>query len=279
MKTFPSLLAPLKINTSPSPQPSKGPIPLPTGAQIKARFEAASAASADIARQLTKPIEDHHQAVGGFLKLTEAAITDLRYNHYLHDGEVGRALVKLGKAINELRQVLDRRRTRHLGGRPGGDAYFGAELGALHKLNYEVDTQLKVHRDRLQIAREVDQECPLTNPAARRARRVELAQAKKKPLSDNIRQEIDQMVAKVVAASRRQPQLMPGKQPLALPVSAELPPTDPHAELRAALLEDPDRPQATFVSLCRVHPITVRRCRRELEEAGAIPYLEHRHAA
>jgi hypothetical protein len=61
------------------------------------------------------------------------------------------------------------------------------------------------------------------------------------------------------------------------PVPMPLPKANPHADLRAALLEDPDRPQAAFVKLCRVHPITVRRCRRELEEAGAIPVLAHRH--
>jgi hypothetical protein len=40
---------------------------------------------------------------------------------------------------------------------------------------------------------------------------------------------------------------------------------------------NPDQPQAVFVKRCRVHPDTVRRCRREPEEAGAIPFLAHRH--
>jgi len=40
---------------------------------------------------------------------------------------------------------------------------------------------------------------------------------------------------------------------------------------------EPDQPQATFVKQFGVHPLTVRRCRRELEEGGAIPVLPHRH--
>jgi hypothetical protein len=50
-----------------------------------------------------------------------------------------------------------------------------------------------------------------------------------------------------------------------------------HAAVRAALTENPDRSQASLVKECKVHPDTVRRCRRELEEAGAIPVLPHRH--
>jgi hypothetical protein len=60
-------------------------------------------------------------------------------------------------------------------------------------------------------------------------------------------------------------------------VPMPLPKANPHADLRAALLENPDQPQAAFVRRFRVHPITVRRCRRELEEAGVIPILAHRH--
>jgi hypothetical protein len=35
--------------------------------------------------------EDHHSAVGAFLKFAEAAITRLRYTRYLHDRDVGKA--------------------------------------------------------------------------------------------------------------------------------------------------------------------------------------------
>jgi hypothetical protein len=50
-----------------------------------------------------------------------------------------------------------------------------------------------------------------------------------------------------------------------------------YTSLREALIKNADQPQASFVKQFRVHPITVRRCRRELEEAGAIPVLAHRH--
>jgi hypothetical protein len=76
---------------------------------------------------LEQTAEEHHQAIGGFLKMAEAAITSLRYTSYLNDREVGKALGKIVRAINEARPVLDRQRTRVLGGRAGGDAYFGDE--------------------------------------------------------------------------------------------------------------------------------------------------------
>jgi hypothetical protein len=91
-------------------------------------------------------------------------------------------------------------------------------------------------------------------------------------------------VEKSVNAARGQAMKLPWGAPAALtppagPTPAALPNPDRHADLRAALLENPDQPQADFVKLCRVHPNTVRRTRRELEEAGAIPFLAHRHAA
>jgi hypothetical protein len=94
--------------------------------------------------------------------------------------------------------------------------------------------------------------------------------------SDEVKRGLADAIGNVMSAARGQPQLLPGDQPGAL---IEPPMTDRHATLRTALLENPDQPQAAFVKLCRVHPYTVRRCRRELEEAGAIPFLEHRHAA
>jgi hypothetical protein len=93
-------------------------------------------------------------------------------------------------------------------------------------------------------------------------------------LSDKTKQELADAIGNVMSAARGHPQLLPGDQPAAL-----IEPPDRHGDLRAALLENPDQPQAAFVKLCRVHPYTVRRTRRELEDAGAIPFLAHRHAA
>jgi hypothetical protein len=52
---------------------------------------------------------------------------------------------------------------------------------------------------------------------------------------------------------------------------------DRHVDLCLALIENPDQPQAVFVKRFHVHPNTVRQTRRELEEAGEIPVLTHRH--
>jgi hypothetical protein len=232
-----------------------------------------------------RTIEDHHRAVGAFLKYVEAAITDLRYNSYLNDRgragadrEVGKGLDNIIKAIQQARPGLDRERTRRLGGRPGGDDYFGDELDRLHKLVYAIETKRKIHNEELQAHRELDRVTPLEDPDERKWRKQELALSRF-TLPDEIQQELDDTIGNVMSAARGHPQLLPGNPPVALDVlSVDAPPTtDRQAALRTALLENPNQPQATFVKLCRVHPNTVRRCRRELDEAGAIPFLAHRH--
>jgi hypothetical protein len=221
---------------------------------------------------LEQTAADHHRAIGGFLKMAEAAITDLRYGRYLHDREVGTALGKIIKAVAEARPVLDRRRTKVLGGCPGGDAYFGAELDALHRTVYAIETSLKIRREHIAWERELDRLHPL-DPYERKGRRLALAQAEQLPLADHVRQELHQTINDVVTAARKQPQLLLGTPPTAMK------PTERHELLTAMLRENPDQPQATFVKECRVHPSTVRRTRRELEVAGEIPVLAHRHAA
>jgi len=233
--------------------------------------------------KLSQPIEDHHRAVGSFLKMIDAALIDLRYTHYLHDREVGGTTKKILKATQELRAVLDRRRTRSLGGRPGGDTYYGEELTSLHNLDYAIETALKIHQENLQSERKLDREIPLGvglpgDPTRRLSRRVQLTEAKRAPLEDHVRQELHQAIGAVVNAARQQPPLFDKDQPPPAAVSVPAPAmvTDRHAELRAALIANPDQPQAVFVARFRVHPDTVRRCRRELEAAGAIPILAHR---
>jgi hypothetical protein len=221
--------------------------------------------------------------------MAEAALIDLRYTHYLHDREVSKATKKVLTALQELRAVLDRRRTRSLGGRPGGDTYYGEELTALHNLDYAIETVLKIHQENLQSERKLDGEIPLGvglpgDPTCRLWRRVQLAEAKRAPLEDHVRQELHQAIGAVVNAARQQPQLFAKDQqavppPAVVSVPAPAAVTDRHAELRAALIANPDQPQAVFVERFRVHPDTVRRCRRELEEAGAIPFLPHRHGS
>jgi hypothetical protein len=194
-------------------------------------------------------VEDHHRAVGAFLKYAEAATTSLRYINYLHDREVGKTLDKLGKAISELRQLLDRRRTRSLGGRPGDDTYFGDELRALQKLNYAIETMLKVHQENLQTERKLDRVVPLENldrsweRRERSARKLALVQAEKPPLADYLRQELHQAIGMVVNAARQQPQMLrEGSQAVPLPASSELTSTartDRQAALRTCSSKTP----------------------------------------
>jgi hypothetical protein len=143
-------------------------------------------------------------------------------------------------------------------------------------LVYAIETHLKIHQENLQAARKLDRVHPLEDPGERKYRRVELARAERLPLSDALYQELHETIGNIVAAARWQPQLMSGNRPIALEGPAK--PTARHANLRANLLDNPDQSQAAFVKLCRVHPNTVRRTRRELEEARAIPFLAHRHA-
>jgi hypothetical protein len=237
--------------------------------------------ASDPTRMIINAIEEHHRAVGAYLKTVEAHITHLQCTTYLNDPEANKALDGISKAIGKARPVLDRRRSGPTGVssgcRPGGDAYYGPELDALHKLAYVIDTNRQNHQEYIQAQRKLDRVIPLEDPLERKWRRRELDAAERFILPDEAIQELDDTVGAVIAAARRQPQWTPGNQPLALDAPAETPMPDRHTDLRAALIENPDQPQAAFVKWFRVHPITVRRCRRELEEAGAIPILPHRH--
>jgi len=227
---------------------------------------------------LLNSIKDHHHSVGSFLKFIEGAITDLRYTAYLNNRDVGRALDNITTAIQKARPVLDCQLVGGVGGRPGGDTYFGKELEALHKRVYEIETQRTVAREDLKNHRDVDRVFPLEDPDERRCRRRDLDWAQRNWLPEIAKQELRDASGKVMSAARAHLQLR-SKHPLSLvrDPSADVPKAERHAAVRTALLENPDQPQSTFVKRYRVHPDTVQRTRRELEEAGAIPFLAHRH--
>jgi hypothetical protein len=208
---------------------------------------------------MTQTFEDHHRAVGGFLKYIEAAITDLRFSvRYLNNPEVDKVLDGINKAIQKARPVLDQRLFHGVGGRPGGDTYFGEELAALHRRVYEIETGRKSFHENVKYQRDLIRRFPSEDPWMR-GQEIEQQRREGKPqprLSDEVKRELADAIADVMSAAHGNPQLLPGDQPAAL---IEPPMADRHATLRTALLENPDQPQAAFVKLCRVHPSTVRR--------------------
>jgi hypothetical protein len=233
-------------------------------------------------QRMVNAVKDHHRAFGAALKYVEAAIVYERLTTYLNDREADRALSSIEKAIQDARPVLDRGQCSAGGTvRPGGDAYFGPELDALHKLAYVIDAERQIFQEDVRVQRKAIRQTRSIEPFMREMERhqlQELANARFK-LPDAIKQELDDAVGNVLATARRQPQLFEQAMTLPAVVSEPAPTarTDRHAELRAALIANPDLPQAAFVERFRVHPITVRRCRRELEEAGTIRFLAHRH--
>jgi hypothetical protein len=221
-------------------------------------------------KQEHSPIEKHHRSFGAFLKYIEAAITSERYIRYPNEPKVGRALDNIIKAIQKARPVLDYQRTYEVRKRPGDDAYYGDELHALQRRVYEIGAWRGLHRQNLENARILGtNRVPLPDGGT----------AKYEPpfsLPDEIQEELTNAVEGVFTAARGHPRLLPNNVLPVLPAPSVA--RRQHAAIRAALLENPDRPQAEFVKRYRVHPDTVRRTRHELEEAGEIPFLAHRHA-
>jgi hypothetical protein len=226
--------------------------------------------------------DDHHRAIGGFLKFIEAGVMHLHYTTYLNNRDVTKALDGLNKAIQDVRRVLDYQRSDNLDVVPGDDAYFGPEIAALQKLSYQIEVSHKLRQKNIKAelkavrAMPVDRTEPYWGPTPAQLRlqqKSRLEAAMLAPLPDPIKEELDIAIGAVVNAARQQPQLFD-----ALPVVGITPAaiTDRHSALRAALIENPDQPQAVFVERFRAHPRTVRRTRRELEQAGEIPVLTHR---
>jgi hypothetical protein len=220
-------------------------------------------------KQEHSPVEKHHRSFGAFLKYIEAAITDQRYSRYSDEPKVGRALDNIIKAIQKARPVLDYQRSYEMRRPPGGDAYYGDELHALQRKVYELEALRGLYRRDVQVAQILGYgRVPLPDGGTAKY---------EKPfnLPDEIQEELTNAVEGVFTAARGHPRLLPDNAPPVLPAPSV---AGRHAAVRAALLENPDRPQAEFVKRCRVHPDTVRRTRRELEEAGEIPFLVHRHS-
>jgi hypothetical protein len=222
--------------------------------------------------------EREHHAWGALLKYVEAIATAYRYDRYTKSSKTGKKFDRLLRATRALRERLNFEygfvASLHLISEDGranaeywkarktatnSDVYFGPEVRALHEY----------------VIEELEGSPP---DWSLRMLGIPIEEYRTKQ-----RARFRRVVDKAFLATRFQAQSLPWESttaalpPPALAIPA--PNADRHAGLRAALLENPDQPQADFVRLCHVHPNTVRRCRRELEEAGAIPYLAHRHAA
>jgi hypothetical protein len=220
--------------------------------------------------------EREHHAWGALLKYIEAFATAYRYDRYPRNSKTVKKFERLLIAVRQLREQLnheygwvaaerllpksDQERQAYSGARREElqrawlDVYYGDEVRDLHQLVFMLE------------------EAP-----------TGLAR-KLFPPDPSERELFKDAIENLVGAARGQTQQLPWEAPPALslalpalPMPVALSKADRHADLRAALLENPDQPQAAFVKRFRVHPLTVRRCRRELEETGAIPFLAHRH--
>jgi hypothetical protein len=189
-----------------------------------------------------------HHAFGALLKRVEAIALAYRYGRYPKSSKTGRKFDRLISATRALRPWLDHELSFVARQPHGSDAYFGQEVRDAHQLIFQLDTLM-----------------PGEPPPEH--------------------EEFVTAIENLSAAGRHPlPRLLWDAAPRALkaPDQHGIPAARKIVErrdaVRAALLANPDQPQAVFVKRCRVHPDTVRRTRRELEEAGKIPFLVHRHS-
>ena len=209
-------------------------------------------------------IEREHYAWGALLKYVEVLATAYRYDRYLKSSKTGKKLDRLITAIRELREQLNHEygwvATEHLipkdcRDHEGRQDWREARIKALRSdvYNGKEMQDLKAYVF-----------CRLAQGLSERTL-------------------FHSVVEKAFLSTQVQAQRLPWESTAAgLPspiLTIPAAKADRYADLRLALLENPDQPQAAFVAGFHVHPNTVRRCRRELEEAGVIPYLAHRHAA
>jgi hypothetical protein len=221
--------------------------------------------------------EHEHHAWGALLKYIEAVGTTYRYDRYPKTSKTGKTLKRFLDAAKALREQLSHEyswvATEHLltkdpltdnyQVRDNAEDYWEARRAAARSNVYYGD---EVDWLNFVVFHEIENAPPKRvlnslgiDPLAFENRKRELFHG---------------AVKRLVIAAQGPTTKLPWEGPAVLPLA---PPTDRRAELREALLENPDQPQAAFVRLCRVHPNTVRRCRRELEEAEDIPFLPHRH--
>jgi hypothetical protein len=224
-------------------------------------------------------IEREHHAWGALLQYVEATAIAYRYGRYRKSSKTGKKIDRLITATRELREQLSHEygwvATEHL--IPGDDRdYEGREdwrEARIEALRSDVYNGPEIRNLRDFVCFELEGGPP---NAALRALGIPGEEYR-----DQERASFQRVTEKAVRSTLAQAQSLP--IPWESTTAALLPPmpvakTDRRASLQAALLDNPDQPQAAFVRSCHVHPYTVRRCRHELEQAGAIPYLEHRHA-
>jgi hypothetical protein len=213
--------------------------------------------------------EREHHAWGALLKYVETIAIACRYDRYPKSSKTGKKIDRFLKASRELREQLNWEcgwvtAANSVGpGKPGfwdairkaqaSDVYHGDEL---RRLQWFVTNALD------------------GGPPARALRCLGT------PVEEyqlEARAQFQHVVKEAIVATQSLPRKSFDWLLAPPPAVPAVPKANPRADLRAALLENPDQPQAAFVRRFRVHPITVRRCRRELEEAGVIPVLAHRH--
>jgi hypothetical protein len=237
--------------------------------------------------------EHEHHRWGALLKYIEAFATAYRYDRYPRNSKVGKKFERFLNATHQLRQELNLEyswaATEHLrprypedyrdptAGRRAEAVWAKAHSAALTSNVYHDEKLLALWRQILDLENIGSQfgRLMLKNFYPDPDERTCYLEA--------VRELFRETVEDLLVAAQGQMQRLPWKAPdvLALaPPAMPLPEVrtrvDRHADLRSAMHENPDQPQAEFVKQFHVHPITVRRCRQMLEEAGEIPVLAHR---
>ena len=233
--------------------------------------------------------EREHHGWGALLKYAEALAIAYRYDRYRRNSKTGKRFERFLKATRELRDQLNLEygwvAAEHLSPKSFLDPDFRVHYQEWLDARQQALTSSVYYGDELRdLQRHVIFEIE-DGPPERMLEVLGLDPRERELYHKERRAVLTSQVEKLVAEARSQTHQLPWDTPASLvlappplPTPAALPKSNRHADLRLAMRETPDQPQAAFVKRFRVHPITVRRCRRELEEAGAIPFLAHRHA-
>jgi len=228
--------------------------------------------------------EREHHGWGALLKYIEAFAIAYRYDRYPRTSKTGKKFERFLKATRELRDQLNWEygwvaARPILDQRPSHDRHEKWVEARQQALTSDVYNSDELRALQQHVIHEIE-----NGPPEQVLKALGYSRDERALYHEENRAVFMQKVEQLAVAAQGQTQALPwqprGLLPIA-PPTVTLPaahgPVDCHADLRSAMRENPDQPQATFVKRFGAHPLTVKRCRRELEKAGAIPVLPHRH--
>jgi hypothetical protein len=220
--------------------------------------------------------EHEHHAWGALLKYLEAYAIAYRYDRYPRNSKTGKKFDRLLKATRELRDQLNWECGWVMAENSVGRTHYQVWLEALS----QALTSGVYHGDELRNLQSLVFFYLEEGPSEREFVMLGCDACEREEMRAVFMEQIGKLVSAAQSQTKELSWKPAGLLPIALPampLPTERLRVDRQAELRSAMRENPDQPQAAFVKQFRVHPITVRRTRRELEETGVIPVLSHRH--